>query len=178
MYVRTYVSWAHSWCSSSSQRCVVELRSGVCAGQSSSCIACMEAVSCWNRIGASPNCCHQVKGTLLSKIYLYASSIVKKGASPNHENSSRLTRCELGCPHTFGHIIYLSVYLQYLSPPSDLVFLPLNLTPLSTLPPALSLCLSLSEQCDWVGRGAGRPAAWRMETEVNWIVIRAEVINW
>ena len=60
------------------------LKSGLCAGQSSSstristntfCKAlglCMGALSRWNRKGPSPNCCHKVGKTELSRMALYA----------------------------------------------------------------------------------------------------------
>lgn len=66
---------------------------------------------------------------------------------------------------------------------SHLGFLLLNLNLLPVSPPPsffyLFLSLSLSERLDDSGGGGGgvRPAAWHVDTEVNWIVIRAEVIN-
>ena len=61
---------------------------------------------------------------------------------------------------------------------SGLVFLPLNLT-LTFRSRSLPVSRSVSLWAVWLSReGASCPAAWRVETEVNWIVIRAEVINW
>ena len=68
----------HSRCSNSSQRCSMGLRSALCGGQSSSstpistnhfCMdltLCTGALSCSNRKGPSPNCCHKTGSTELS----------------------------------------------------------------------------------------------------------------
>ena len=88
--------------SSSSQRCSMGLRSGLCAGQSSSSTPnssnyvfivlalCTGAQSCWNRKGPSPNCCHKVGSIALSKMSWYAEALRlpftgDKGPSPNPE---------------------------------------------------------------------------------------------
>ena len=72
--------------SNSSQRCSIGLRSGLCAGQSSSSTPnslihvfmdlalCTCAQSCWNRKGPSPSCSHEVWSMELSKISLYAEA--------------------------------------------------------------------------------------------------------
>ena len=71
---------AHNLRSSSSQRCLMGLRSGLCEGQSSSSTPnspsqafmdlalCTGAQSCWNRKGSSPNCSHKVGSVQLSKM--------------------------------------------------------------------------------------------------------------
>ena len=73
-----------SGCSNSSQRWLMALRSGLCARQSSSstpiltkhfCMdlaLCTGALSCWNRKGPSPNCCHNVGSTEWSRMSLNA----------------------------------------------------------------------------------------------------------
>ena len=72
--------------SNSSQRCSVGMKSLFCAGQSSSstlilnyfCMdltLCTGALPCWNRKGPSPNCCHKVGSTELSRISLYAVAL-------------------------------------------------------------------------------------------------------
>ena len=72
--------------SNSSQRCSIGLRSGLCAGQSSSSTPnwlihvfmdlalCTGAPSCWNRKGSSPNCFHKVGSMKWSKISWYAEA--------------------------------------------------------------------------------------------------------
>ena len=62
------------------------MRSGLCAGQSSSSTPnslmhvfmdlalCTGAQSCWNRKGPSPNCFHKVGSLKFSKIYWYAEA--------------------------------------------------------------------------------------------------------
>ena len=77
---------ARSLCFNSSQRCSIGLRSGLCAGQSSSSTPnslihvlmdlalCTGAQSCWNRKGPSPNCFHEVGSMKLSKISWYAEA--------------------------------------------------------------------------------------------------------
>ena len=72
--------------SNSSQRFSIGLRSGLCAGQSSSSTPhslihvfmdfalCTGAQSCWNRKGPSPNCSHKVGSMELSKISWYAEA--------------------------------------------------------------------------------------------------------
>ena len=93
---------ARSRCSNSSQKCSMGLRSGLCAGQSSSstpimtthfCMylaLCMGELSCWNRKGPSLNCCHKVWSTESSWMSLYAVALtfpftLTKGRSSNHE---------------------------------------------------------------------------------------------
>ena len=88
--------------SNSSQRCSVRLRSGLCAGQSSSSTPnslihvfmdlalCTGAQSCWNRKGPSPNCSHKVGSMELSNISWYAEAFRvpftgTKGPSPAPE---------------------------------------------------------------------------------------------
>ena len=63
----------------SPQRCSIGLRSGLCAGQSSSSTPnslihtdlalCTGAQLCWNRKGPSPNCSHKVGSVELSNIF-------------------------------------------------------------------------------------------------------------
>ncbi|XP_051528965.1 uncharacterized protein LOC127426291 [Myxocyprinus asiaticus] len=93
---------ARSLRSNSSQRCSIGLRSGLCAGQSSSSTPnslihvfmdlalCTGAQSCWNRKGPSPNCSHKVGSMELSKISWYAEAFRvpftgTKGPSPAPE---------------------------------------------------------------------------------------------
>ncbi|XP_051526065.1 uncharacterized protein LOC127424703 [Myxocyprinus asiaticus] len=93
---------ARSLHSNSSQRCSIGLRSGLCAGQSSSSTPnslihvfmdlalCTGAQSCWNRKGPSPNCSHNVGSMELSKISWYAEAFRvpftgTKGPSPAPE---------------------------------------------------------------------------------------------
>jgi len=76
---------AHSLRSNSSQRCSIGLRSGLCAGQSSSSTPnsiihvfmdltlCTGAQSCWK--GPSPNCSHKVGSMKLSKTSWYAEAL-------------------------------------------------------------------------------------------------------
>ena len=88
--------------SNSSQRCSIELRSGLCASQSSSSTPnslihvfmdlalCTGAQSCWNRKGPSPNCSHKVGSMELSNISWYAEAFRvpftgTKGPSPAPE---------------------------------------------------------------------------------------------
>ena len=88
--------------SNSSQRCSIGLRSGLCAGQSSSSTPnslihvfmdlalCTGAQSCWNRKGPSPNCSHKVGSMELSNISWYAEAFRvpftgTKGPSPAPE---------------------------------------------------------------------------------------------
>jgi len=88
--------------SNSSQRCYIGLRSGLCAGQSSSSTPnslihvfmdlalCTGAQSCWNRKGPSPNCSHKVGSMKLSKMSWYAEALRvpftgTKGPSPTPE---------------------------------------------------------------------------------------------
>ena len=79
---------ARSLRSNSSQRCSIGLRSGLCAGQSSSSTPnslihvfmdlalCTGAQSCWNRKGPnSPNCSHKVGSMKLSKISWSAEAL-------------------------------------------------------------------------------------------------------
>jgi hypothetical protein len=72
-----------SWRSNSLQRYSMWMRSGLCAGQSSSstpisnyfCMdlaLCMGALSCWKRKGPSLNCCHKVGSTESSRMLFYA----------------------------------------------------------------------------------------------------------
>ena len=78
------------------------LRSGLCAGQSSSSTSistnyfcmdlalCTGALSWWNRKGPSSNCCHKVGSTESSRMLLCAVALIfpftgTKGPSPNHE---------------------------------------------------------------------------------------------
>jgi hypothetical protein len=78
------------------------LRSGLCTGQSSYytlvsknyfCMdlgLCTGALSCWNRKGPSPNCCHKVGSTEWCRMSLYAVVLGfpitgTKGPSLNHE---------------------------------------------------------------------------------------------
>ena len=96
---------ALSLCSNSSQRCSIRLRSGLCAGQSSSSTPnslihvfmdlalCTGAQSCWNRRGASPNCSHKAGSLELSNISWYAEAfrlpfIGTKGPSPAPEKTT------------------------------------------------------------------------------------------
>ena len=84
--------------SNSSQRCSIRLRSGLCAGQSSSSTPnplihvfmhlalCTDAQSCWNWKGPSPNCSHKVGSRELSNISWCAEAFrvpftVSKGPS-------------------------------------------------------------------------------------------------
>ncbi len=93
---------ARSLCSNSSQRCSIGLRSGLCAGQSSSSTPnslihvfmdlalCTGAQSCWNRKGPSPICSHKVGSMEFSKISWYAEAFRvpftgTKGPSPAPE---------------------------------------------------------------------------------------------
>ncbi|KAK3549116.1 hypothetical protein QTP70_032576 [Hemibagrus guttatus] len=93
---------ARSLRSNSSQRCSMGLRSGLCAGQSSSStpnslihvfmdLALVTGVqSCWNRKGSSPNCNHKVGSMKLSKMSWYAEALRvpfngTKGPSPTPE---------------------------------------------------------------------------------------------
>ena len=94
---------ARSLRSNSSQRCSIGLRSGLCAGQSSSSTPnslihvfmdlalCTGAQSCWNRKGPnSPNCSHKVGSMKLSKISWSAEALRvpftgTKGPSPTPE---------------------------------------------------------------------------------------------
>ena len=93
---------SRSQCSNSSQSCLMGLRSRLCAGQSSSSIPILTnhfymdlalstgALSCWNRKGPSPNCCHKVGSTELSRMSLYDVVLRfhftgTKGPSPNNE---------------------------------------------------------------------------------------------
>ena len=93
---------ARSQRSNSSQMCLIGLRAGLCAGQSSSftqistnhfCMnltLCSGALSCWNRKGSSPNCCHKIGRTELSRMSLYAVVLRlpftgTKAPIPNHE---------------------------------------------------------------------------------------------
>ena len=90
----------------SSQRCLMGLRSGLCAGQSRSSTPtltnhfCMEltlctgALLCWNRKGASPSCCHKVGSTKSFRMSLHAVALIfpftgTKRPSPNHEKQPR-----------------------------------------------------------------------------------------
>ena len=78
---------ARSLRSNSSQRCSMVLRSGLCAGPSSSSTptstnhSCMDlalctgALSCWNRKGPSPNCYHRVGNTESSRMSLCAVAL-------------------------------------------------------------------------------------------------------
>ena len=93
---------ARSLRSNSSQRCSIGLRSGLCAGQSSSSTPnllihvfmdlalCTGAQSCWNRKRPSPNCSHKVGSMKLSKMSWYAEALRvpftgTKGPSPTPE---------------------------------------------------------------------------------------------
>ena len=84
------------------QTCSIGLRSGLCAGQSSSSTPnssihvfmdlalCTGAHSCWNRKGRSPNCSHKVGSMELSNISWYAEAFRvpftgTKGPSPAPE---------------------------------------------------------------------------------------------
>ena len=95
---------ARSRCSNSSQRCLMGLKSGLCEGQSSSSTPistnhfgmnhalCTGALSCLNRKGPSPNCCHKVGRTESSRMSLYAVALRfpftgTKGPSPNNEKT-------------------------------------------------------------------------------------------
>ncbi|XP_058258308.1 uncharacterized protein LOC131361290 isoform X2 [Hemibagrus wyckioides] len=88
--------------SNSSQRCSIGLRSGLCAGQSSSSTPdsvihvfmdlalCTGAQSCWKRKGPAPNCSHKVGSMELSKMSWYAEAFRvpftgTKGPSPAPE---------------------------------------------------------------------------------------------
>ncbi|XP_058230352.1 uncharacterized protein LOC131343021 isoform X2 [Hemibagrus wyckioides] len=88
--------------SNSSQRCSIGLRSGLCAGQSSSSTPdsvihvfmdlalCTGAQSCWKRKGPAPNCSHNVGSMELSKMSWYAEAFRvpftgTKGPSPAPE---------------------------------------------------------------------------------------------
>ena len=81
------------------------LRSGLCAGQSSSYTPlstnnfCMDlalytgALSWWNRKEPSPNCCHKVWSIESSRMSLYAVALRfpftgTRGPSPNHEKTA------------------------------------------------------------------------------------------
>ena len=78
---------ARNFRSSSSQRCSMGLRSGLCAGQSSSSTPnssnyvfivlalCTGVQSCWNRKGPFPNSCHMVGSIALSKMYWCAEPL-------------------------------------------------------------------------------------------------------
>ncbi len=96
---------ARSLCSNSSQRCSIGLRSGLCAGQSSSSTPnslihvfmdlalCTGAQSCWNRKGPSPICSHKVGSMEFSKISWYAEAFRvpftgTKGPSPAPEKTT------------------------------------------------------------------------------------------
>jgi hypothetical protein len=100
--VGTFFHSARSQRSNSSQRCSMGLRSGLCAGQSSSstpisinhfCMdlaLCRGKLSCGNRKGPSPNCYHKVGSTESSRMSLYAVALRfpftgTKGTNPNHE---------------------------------------------------------------------------------------------
>jgi hypothetical protein len=78
---------SQSQCFNSSQRCLMGLRSGMCAGQLSSyepistnhfCMdlaLCTGALSCWNRKEPSPNCCHKGGSTESSRMSLFAVAL-------------------------------------------------------------------------------------------------------
>ena len=93
---------ARSRCSNSSQRCSMGLRSGLCRPFKyfhtdlkkkhywMDPALYMGALSCWNRKGTSPNCCHKVGSTESFRMSLYAVALRFpftgiKGPSPNHE---------------------------------------------------------------------------------------------
>ena len=95
--------------SNSSQNCSFGLRSGVCAGQSSSStsnslihhfmdLALFTGVqSCWTRKGPSPNCCHKVGSVELSNISWDAEVFRvpftgTKGPSPTPEKQPPSTK--------------------------------------------------------------------------------------
>ena len=97
----------------------MEWRSGLCAGQSSSstpiltnhfCMdlaLCRGALSCWNRKGPSPNCCHKVGSSELSSMSLYAVALRfpftgTKGPSSNHEKQ----------PQTIIHSLQLALCIR------------------------------------------------------------------
>ena len=109
--------------SSSSQRCSVGLRSGLCGGQSSSSTPnssnrvfivlalCTGAQSCWNRKGPSPNCCHKVRSIALFKMSWYAEAlrlhfIGDKGPGPNPEKQPHTGVAKYFCPYSV-HQYYL-----------------------------------------------------------------------
>lgn len=85
--------------SSSSQRCWMELRSGLCVGQSSSSTINLSnhvfmdfgnRKGNRNRKGPSPNCVQRVESMVLSKMFWYAEALRllftgSKGPSPNLE---------------------------------------------------------------------------------------------
>ena len=61
----------------------ISIRTSLCTG----------ALSCWNRKGPSPNCCHKVGSTEWSRMSLYAVALrfpfaVTKEPSPKHYSSS------------------------------------------------------------------------------------------
>ena len=91
--------------SNSSQRCSIGLRSGLCAGQSSSSTPnslihvfmdlalCTGAQSCWKRKGPSPNCSHKVGSMELARISWYGEAFRvpftgTKGSSPAPEKQT------------------------------------------------------------------------------------------
>ncbi|KAG7317169.1 hypothetical protein KOW79_019467 [Hemibagrus wyckioides] len=114
---------ACSLCSNSSQRCSIGLRSGLCAGQSSSSTPnslihdfmdlalCTGVQSCWNRKGSSPNSSHKVWSRKLSKMSWYAEALRvpftgTKGPSPTPEKQHLNLE---GCPKNFFNIVYHDV---------------------------------------------------------------------
>ncbi len=99
--------------------CWLGLRSGLCAVQSNSsmpnsenhfftslalCTLSLSTLTCWNRKGSSPSCCHKVGSTLLSYISLYTLPLripliktvvlLKPCKSPRTKVHKRK-----GCPH-------------------------------------------------------------------------------
>ena len=80
----------------------MELRSGLSAGQSTSstpistnyfCMdlaLCTGELSCWNRKGPSPNCCHKFGGTELSRMSLHVGALryFTGTKGPNHKKTA------------------------------------------------------------------------------------------
>lgn len=81
---------------------VISLRTWLC-----SCGHCRE---CCTRKGPSPNCCHKVKSTLLSKtqyvVVLIFPLIEPKAPFQDNEKQKHKKGRGKGCPHTFGHLLY------------------------------------------------------------------------
>ncbi len=100
----------------SPQSCWMGLKPGLCADQSRSSTPnwenyfflnlalCPGVLSCWNRKGPSPNSCHQIRNTLLSKISPYAAALKFPLTETKSPNSNHQTQPQTSSTDTYTYV--------------------------------------------------------------------------